>query len=170
MKQELNVNLTGSIGDKIKVDVDQSSNVQTSLDNKVKLRYEGDEDDMIKTVELGNTNLSPRAPRSARKGCSVSRRRPSSGTGTSSRSRASRKARTRPPASRRRATGPRSSSAMSTTSSVFLAHRPLRADRLRRKRVRIGAAARGLQEGPLERQDGIDPGWRGSTPRALRTA
>lgn len=58
MKQELNVNLTGSIGDKIKVDVDQSSNVQTSLDNKVKLRYEGDEDDMIKTVELGNTNLS----------------------------------------------------------------------------------------------------------------
>ena len=58
MKQELNVNLTGSIGDKIKVDVEQSSNVQTSLDNKVKLRYEGDEDDMIKTVELGNTNLS----------------------------------------------------------------------------------------------------------------
>jgi hypothetical protein len=58
MKQELNVNLTGSIGDKIKVDVDQSSNVQTSLDNKVKLRYEGDDDDMIKLIELGNTNLS----------------------------------------------------------------------------------------------------------------
>jgi uncharacterized protein YdeI (BOF family) len=58
MKQELNVNLTGSIGDKIKVDVDQSSNVQTSIDNKVKLRYEGDEDDMIRLVELGNTNLS----------------------------------------------------------------------------------------------------------------
>src|SRR6185503_9799902 len=58
MKQELNVNLTGSIGDKIKVDVDQSSNVQTSIDNKVKLRYEGDEDDTIKSVDLGNTNLS----------------------------------------------------------------------------------------------------------------
>jgi len=58
MKQELNVNMTGSIGDKIKVDVDQSSNVSTNLDNKVKLRYEGDDDDMIKTVELGNTNLS----------------------------------------------------------------------------------------------------------------
>ena len=58
MKQELNVNLTGSIGDKIKVDVDQSSNVTTSIDNKVKLRYEGDEDDMIKSVDLGNTNLS----------------------------------------------------------------------------------------------------------------
>jgi cell surface protein SprA len=29
MKQELNVNLTGSIGDKIGVDVDQPSNVQT---------------------------------------------------------------------------------------------------------------------------------------------
>jgi len=58
MKQELNVNLTGSIGDKIKVDVDQSSNVQTSIDNKVKLRYEGDDDDMIKSVDLGNTNLS----------------------------------------------------------------------------------------------------------------
>ena len=58
MKQELNVNLTGSIGDKIKVDVDQSSNVQTSVDNKVKLRYEGDENDMVRSVELGNTNLS----------------------------------------------------------------------------------------------------------------
>jgi hypothetical protein len=58
MQQDLNVNLTGSIGDKIKVDVDQSSGVQTSLDNKVKLRYEGDDDDMIKLVELGNTNLS----------------------------------------------------------------------------------------------------------------
>ncbi len=58
MKQDLQVNLTGSIGDKIKVDVDQSSNVQTSLDNKVKLRYAGDEDDMIKSIDLGNTNLS----------------------------------------------------------------------------------------------------------------
>jgi len=58
MKQDLQVNLTGSIGDKIKVDVDQSSNVQTSLDNKVKLRYEGDDDDMIKSIDLGNTNLS----------------------------------------------------------------------------------------------------------------
>ena len=58
MKQELNVNLTGSIGDKIKVDIDQSSNVQTSLDNKVKLRYEGDEDDLVRAVDLGNTNLS----------------------------------------------------------------------------------------------------------------
>jgi len=58
MKQDLQVNLTGSIGDKIKVDVDQSSNVTTSLDNKVKLRYEGDEDDLIKSVDLGNTNLS----------------------------------------------------------------------------------------------------------------
>ena len=58
MKQDMNVNLTGSIGDRIKVDVDQSSNVQTSVDNKVKLRYEGDEDDMIRLVELGNTNLS----------------------------------------------------------------------------------------------------------------
>lgn len=58
MKQDMNVNLTGSIGDRIKVDVDQSSNVQTSVDNKVKLRYEGDDDDMIRLVELGNTNLS----------------------------------------------------------------------------------------------------------------
>ncbi|HTK69930.1 MAG TPA: cell surface protein SprA [Candidatus Eisenbacteria bacterium] len=58
MKQELNVNLTGSIGDRIKVDIDQSSNVTTSIDNQVKLRYEGGDDDMIRSVELGNTNLS----------------------------------------------------------------------------------------------------------------
>ena len=58
MKQDLQVNLTGSIGDKVRIDLDQSSNVQTSLDNKVKLRYEGDDDDMIKSIDLGNTNLS----------------------------------------------------------------------------------------------------------------
>ncbi|HEX5030833.1 MAG TPA: cell surface protein SprA [Candidatus Eisenbacteria bacterium] len=58
MKQELNVNLTGSIGDRIKIDIDQSSNVTTSIDNQVKLRYEGGDDDMIRSVELGNTNLS----------------------------------------------------------------------------------------------------------------
>src|SRR5258705_4288560 len=55
MKQDLQVNLTGSIGDNIKVDVDQSSNFQTSLDNKVKLRYQGRQDELIQAIELGDT-------------------------------------------------------------------------------------------------------------------
>ncbi len=57
MEQRLNLNLTGTIGDKVTVDVDQSSESDTPLANLIKIRYTGYEDEIIQRVDLGNTNL-----------------------------------------------------------------------------------------------------------------
>ncbi len=59
MDQQLSVRLDGSIGDKMHVFVDHSSG-QTRIDvaSNIRLRYEGKEDDIIKEIEAGNTNLS----------------------------------------------------------------------------------------------------------------
>ncbi|MBM3285983.1 MAG: cell surface protein SprA [Candidatus Eisenbacteria bacterium] len=57
MKQELNLTLTGNIGDKVSVDVDQSSQAATPLENRIKIRYKGYEDEIIQQVDLGNTSL-----------------------------------------------------------------------------------------------------------------
>jgi hypothetical protein len=58
MKQELNLQLTGTIGDKVSVDVDQSSQASTPFANRIKIRYKGHEDEIVQRVDLGNTNLS----------------------------------------------------------------------------------------------------------------
>lgn len=58
MKQELNLQLTGTIGDKVSVDVDQSSQASTPLANRIKIRYKGYEDEILQRVDLGNTSLS----------------------------------------------------------------------------------------------------------------
>lgn len=58
MHQHLRMNVNGTIGEKIHVLVDHDSEVQTALENKIKLRYVGDEDEVIQSIEMGNTNLS----------------------------------------------------------------------------------------------------------------
>jgi hypothetical protein len=58
MKQELNLQLTGTIGDKVSVDVDQSSQATTPFANRIKIRYKGYEDEIVQRVDLGNTSLS----------------------------------------------------------------------------------------------------------------
>ncbi len=58
MEQISSFTINGTIGSKITVDVNQDSKRQESLANRIQLRYKGDEDDIIKTIELGNTNLS----------------------------------------------------------------------------------------------------------------
>jgi hypothetical protein len=58
MEQQSSFTISGNIGSKIFVDVNQDSKRQQTLANKIQLRYKGDEDDVVKTVELGNTNLS----------------------------------------------------------------------------------------------------------------
>ncbi len=58
MEQISNFNISGTIGSKIFVDVNQDSKRQETLANRIQLRYKGGEDDVIKTIELGNTNLS----------------------------------------------------------------------------------------------------------------
>lgn len=57
-EQESQVNVNGEIGDKITVNLEQNSNRQLDLSESLRLRYTGDEDAIIHTVEAGNTNLN----------------------------------------------------------------------------------------------------------------
>ncbi len=58
MRQDLQVQLGGSIGDKIDVNVDQRSNVSTDLENHIGINYRGYHDEIIQELNLGNTSLS----------------------------------------------------------------------------------------------------------------
>jgi hypothetical protein len=58
MEQKSRFKITGTIGSKISVEVDQDSERFTELSNTIKLRYTGEEDEILQTVEAGNTNLS----------------------------------------------------------------------------------------------------------------
>lgn len=58
MEQQLTVRLDGTIGDKMHVLVDHNSQAYSGNKNKIRLRYEGYEDDIIKLIEAGDTNLS----------------------------------------------------------------------------------------------------------------
>ncbi len=61
MEQRLTVNLEGTIGDKIHVYVDHRSggdSFGTGKTNQIRVRYEGDEDEIVQGIELGEVNLS----------------------------------------------------------------------------------------------------------------
>jgi hypothetical protein len=58
MEQISRFKISGTIGSKIEVKVDQDSKRQADLDNRIQIRYKGTEDDIIQTIEAGNTNLS----------------------------------------------------------------------------------------------------------------
>lgn len=58
MKQHLKIDLKGTVGEKINVLVHHDSDVETPLENRIKLRYEGTDDEIVQSVEMGNTNLS----------------------------------------------------------------------------------------------------------------
>lgn len=58
MDQKLAVRLTGTVGQKIKVNIDHDSERENQLKNKVSLRYEGDEDEVMQLIEAGDTKLS----------------------------------------------------------------------------------------------------------------
>lgn len=58
MEQKLDVNLSGTIGDKLFIQVDHSSQAMLDKSNNIQLYYVGYEDDVVKRVDLGNTNLS----------------------------------------------------------------------------------------------------------------
>ena len=58
MQQKLDVSLTGTIGDKVAIQVDHSSEAIGSDANRVRLAYTGYEDEVIQLIELGNTSLS----------------------------------------------------------------------------------------------------------------
>ncbi|MFH1689602.1 MAG: hypothetical protein ABIE42_05120 [Candidatus Eisenbacteria bacterium] len=61
MQQQLTVNLEGTIGRKIHVYVDHRSGGDTfggSKADQIRVHYEGDEDEIIQKIELGEVNLS----------------------------------------------------------------------------------------------------------------
>lgn len=57
MKQELAVSVNGTVGDRTKVTIDHDSERQEGQ-NKIKLTYTGTEDEVVRSVELGDTRLS----------------------------------------------------------------------------------------------------------------
>ena len=58
MEQISRFDINGTIGSKISVSVSQDSKTDIPLANRLMIRYKGDEDDIIKTIEAGNTNLT----------------------------------------------------------------------------------------------------------------
>jgi cell surface protein SprA len=56
-KQKIQLNVAGSIGDKLKVNINYDTEATFDFENQVKLDYAGKEDDIIKKIELGNVSL-----------------------------------------------------------------------------------------------------------------
>ncbi|MEM1057248.1 MAG: cell surface protein SprA [Bacteroidota bacterium] len=55
--QELNLNVAGTIGDKLRINVNYDTQSQFDFENQVSLVYTGYEDDIIQTIEAGNVFL-----------------------------------------------------------------------------------------------------------------
>jgi hypothetical protein len=61
MEQISKFTITGNVGTRVSVRVDQDSKRQTDLENTMHLKYTGDEDGIVQSIEAGNTNLSMRS-------------------------------------------------------------------------------------------------------------
>ncbi len=56
-RQKIQLNVQGSVGDKLKVNINYDTEATFDFENQVKLDYSGKEDDIIKKIELGNVSL-----------------------------------------------------------------------------------------------------------------
>jgi hypothetical protein len=56
-KQEIQVNVKGEIGDKLKIDADWNTQRTFEYENQLKVRYTGYEDEIVQSVEAGNVSL-----------------------------------------------------------------------------------------------------------------
>ncbi len=61
MEQISQFTITGNVGTKVSVKVDQDSKRQSDLENTMHLKYTGDEDGIVQSIEAGNTTLSMRS-------------------------------------------------------------------------------------------------------------
>jgi hypothetical protein len=57
LEQALRINVNGSIGDKTKIFLDHDSERQFESKNKIRLTYDGTEDDIVQSIEAGDTRL-----------------------------------------------------------------------------------------------------------------
>jgi len=58
LEQQLRLNLEGTIGTKLKILIDHDSQRQDETKNKVVVKFEGEEDDVVKLIEFGDTRVS----------------------------------------------------------------------------------------------------------------
>lgn len=56
-KQKIQINLTGSIGDRMKIAANYDTEATFDFENQMKLNWAGKEDDIIQGIELGNVSL-----------------------------------------------------------------------------------------------------------------
>ncbi len=57
--QDIQVNVTASVGEKVNFDLNYNTNAMFDFDSrKIKLGYEGDEDEIIKRIEAGNVSMT----------------------------------------------------------------------------------------------------------------
>lgn len=56
-RQKIQLNVQGSVGDKLKVNINYDTEATFDFENQVKLDYTGKEDDIIRKIELGNVSL-----------------------------------------------------------------------------------------------------------------
>ncbi|PSQ72716.1 MAG: cell surface protein SprA, partial [Bacteroidetes bacterium QH_2_64_26] len=56
-KQDLQLGITGTIGDKLKINVDWDTKSQFDVQNQVRLNYTGYEDEILQSVEAGNVSM-----------------------------------------------------------------------------------------------------------------
>ena len=57
-EEKINLNMTGSVGDKVNMNLNYNTDATFDMDTKnIKLRYEGKEDEIIKLVEAGNVTF-----------------------------------------------------------------------------------------------------------------
>ena len=55
--QNLQLNIQGTIGDKLTIATDWDTERQFDFQNRLKIRYEGYEDEIIKSIEMGNVSM-----------------------------------------------------------------------------------------------------------------
>ncbi len=57
-RQTQQFTVEGKIGEKVTVSVEQNSEAVSEVENTLKLRYDGDEDEIVQSIEAGNISLS----------------------------------------------------------------------------------------------------------------
>ena len=56
-KMKMQVNVTGQIGERLKLNTNYDTEATFEFENQMKLNWQGQEDDIIKNIELGNVSL-----------------------------------------------------------------------------------------------------------------
>ncbi len=56
-KEKIQMNVVGQIGTKLKINANYDTEASFDFENKMKLAYQGDEDEIIQTIEAGNVSL-----------------------------------------------------------------------------------------------------------------